>query len=78
MRLIDADILKEQCHLIPDPSGKYYGLNIVEEYEIDEQPTVCDIDAIRAEIKALDVDCHVVYAIAIDDVLKIIDKHIAE
>ena len=38
-------------------------------------PTVCDIDAIRSEIEALDTDCHVTYAIAVDDVLQIIDKH---
>ena len=33
---------------------------------------------IRREITALSTDCHVVYAIAIDDVLQIIDRHITE
>ena len=33
---------------------------------------------IRREIMALNSDCNVVYAIAIDDVLQIIDRHIAE
>ena len=33
---------------------------------------------VRSEIKALNTDCHVVYAIAVDDVLQIIDRHISE
>lgn len=36
------------------------------------------LNKIRDEIKALDTDCHVVYAIAIDDVLQIIDRYKAE
>ena len=31
---------------------------------------------LRTEIETLDINCHVVYAIAIDDVLKIFDKYI--
>lgn len=50
MRLIDADALREQCHTIPDPKGIYCGLDIIEKYEIDDAPTVCDIEQIIIEI----------------------------
>ena len=53
MRLIDADALKEQCRMIPDATGKYYCLNIIEKYEIDDAPTVDVLDKIRAEIERL-------------------------
>ena len=50
MRLIDADALIKECHTIPDPKGKYFCLDIIERYEIEEAPTVCDINAIKTEI----------------------------
>lgn len=54
MRLIDADVLREQCHTIPDPKGIYCGLDIIEKYEIDDAPTVCDIEQIIIEITQID------------------------
>ncbi len=38
-------------------------------------PTAHILGQIKADTKALDTDCNVVYAIAIDDVLQIIDKY---
>ena len=43
MKLINADELREQCHTIPDPKGRYCGLDIIEKYEIDDVSTVFDI-----------------------------------
>ena len=54
MRLIDADELREQCHTIPDPKGIYCGLDIIEKYEIDDAPTVCDIEQMIIEIAQID------------------------
>ena len=54
MRLIDADELKEQCHKMPDPKGIYCGLDIIEKYEIDDAPTVCDIEQMIIEITQID------------------------
>ena len=53
MRLVDADELIEECHTIPDPKGKYFCLDIIEKYEIEEAQTACDINAIKNEIKQL-------------------------
>lgn len=55
MRLIDADELREQCHTIPDPKGIYCGLDIVEKYEIDDAPTVCDLKQIREDMENISV-----------------------
>ena len=77
MRLIDADELIKVFKYSEDADYSKWTLQGVIS-EINDAPTVCDIDAIRAEIAALDKDCHVVYAIAIDDVLQIIDSHMRE
>ena len=46
MRLIDADALKEKLEIdSPDPEGVDDWISI-----INKQPTVCDIEQIRAEI----------------------------
>ena len=78
MRLIDADALKEQCRMIPDVTGKYYCLNIVEEYEINDAPTVCDIEQIRDEIERLHYHPKLDFIKndeVVDMALNIIDKH---
>lgn len=43
MRLINADELKKECYSVPDPKGRYSELKIIEDYEIDDAPTVFDI-----------------------------------
>lgn len=43
MRLIDADELKKECRSVPDPRGKYAELRIIEDYEIDDVPTIFEI-----------------------------------
>ena len=55
MRLIDADELREQCHTIPDPKGIYCGLDIIEKYEIDDAPTICDLKQIREDMENISV-----------------------
>ena len=40
MRLIDADELKKECRSVPDPKGRYAELRIIEDYEIDDAPTI--------------------------------------
>ena len=43
MRLIDADELKKECRSVPDPKGRYAELRVIEDYEIDDAPTVFEI-----------------------------------
>ena len=43
MRLIDADELKKECCSVPDPKGRYAELKIIEDYEIDDAPTIFEI-----------------------------------
>ena len=43
MRLIDADELKKECRSVPDPKGRYAELRIIEDYEIDDAPTIFEI-----------------------------------
>lgn len=43
MRLIDADELKKECRSVPDPRGRYAELRIIEDYEIDDAPTIFEI-----------------------------------
>lgn len=43
MRLIDADELKKDCRSVPDPRGRYAELRIIEDYEIDDAPTIFEI-----------------------------------
>ncbi len=43
MRLINADELKKECRSVPDPKGKYAELKIIEDYEIDDAPTIFEI-----------------------------------
>ena len=70
MRLIDADRLKE-----------VFRRNTVCDYAdiIDNAPTVCDIDAIRAEIEQEHNDCKMREmfdeAYGFEKSLEIIDKH---
>ena len=44
MRLIDADELKKECRSVPDPRGRYAELRIIEDYEIDDVPTIFNTD----------------------------------
>ena len=44
MRLINADELKKECCSVPDPKGRYAELRIIEDYEIDDAPTIIDTD----------------------------------
>jgi len=63
MRLIDADALKEKLCIL----GEHRIERLVE-----KEPTVCDIDAIKADIEA------VRYGLindGLDVALRIIDKH---
>lgn len=58
MRLIDADALREQTVKDAEYAKKNGFLDLQFEREwlverIDRQPTVCDIEQIRAEIEAL-------------------------
>ena len=43
MRLIDADELKKECRSVIDPRGRYAELRIIEDYEIDDAPTIFEI-----------------------------------
>lgn len=43
MRLINADKLKKECRSVPDPRGRYAELRIIEDYEIDDAPTIFEI-----------------------------------
>ena len=72
MRLIDGDYLYNK--LVANKCPYDLVLQMVK-----EEPTVCDIDAIRAEIENLKVhgidDVSISNNYAIDEVLQIIDKH---
>lgn len=72
MRLIDADVLKEKFLDMGCLDDKpCYGAEI-----LDRMPTVCDIDAIRAEIEKLEpFDSLDDYSDAIEDVLDIINNY---
>ena len=83
MRLIDADALKETFENTEDAEYCKWSLyGIIS--EIDDAPTVCDIDAIRAEIEkrcfAIPIESSVQQAIAggLDMALKIIDRYTEE
>ena len=87
MRLIDAghlynevEKLKESPWFNDNTNGariiRREALNIVEDLCICQEPTVCDIEQIRAEIAGLRNDVNVImYNLAVDDVLGIIDKY---
>lgn len=48
-RLIDADELKADCYSIVDPKGIYSELKIIEDYYIDNAPTIIEADGGRTE-----------------------------
>ena len=81
MRLIDADAL--EYHEIDEIGGEYEPYFGCSKEYIDRQPTVCDIEQIRAEIKHLlnrPSLTHVLgydkgFVGAIDKVLQIFDKY---
>ena len=71
MRLIDADELKKHIRRCDD-SATRATFDYVYEDDIDDMPTVCDIEQIRAEIEAAR------YGLindGLDVALRIIDKH---
>ena len=71
MRLIDADELKKHIRRCDD-SATRATFDYVHEDDIDDMPTVCDIEQIRADIKAAR------YGLindGLDVALRIIDKH---
>lgn len=43
-KLIDADALKSECYSIVDPKGIYSELKIIEDYYIDDAPTIIEAD----------------------------------
>ena len=76
MRLIDADELKKMFMYAEDAECSKWSLNGVIS-EIDDMPTVCDIEQIRAEIADLDdadYDYEGYYK-AVTDAVNIIDKY---
>ena len=79
MRLIDAEELKRElkiwCYNRTTTTPTF---SFVTEKDIDECPTVCDIEQIRAEIEQLyTIDTVYEEVVAVDkaDVLQIIDKY---
>ena len=46
-RLIDADALKLECYSVVDPKGIYNELKIIEDYYIDDAPTIIEADKER-------------------------------
>lgn len=72
MRLIDADELKKHIRRCDD-SATRATFDYVDEYDIDDMPTVCDIEQIRAEIE-FEVD-HRTNMLCAEDVFEIIDKY---
>ena len=65
MRLIDADELKKECYSVPDPRGRYAELRIIEDYEIDDAPTIFEIsdnatngDVIKVLYPNADIEIH--------------------
>ena len=72
MRLIDADELKKMFMYAEDAECSKWSLSGVIS-EIDDMPTVCDIEDIKADIEAAR------YGLindGLDVALRIIDKHI--
>ena len=55
MRLIDADELKKHIRRCDD-SATRATFDYVHEDDIDDMPTVCDIEQIRAEIEAIEIN----------------------
>ena len=70
MRLIDADKLKKKIRRCDD-SATRATFDYVDEDDIDDMPTVCDIEQIRAEIQHL-ADLEL---LNMKLVLQIIDKY---
>ena len=69
MRLIDAERLQKVLEI---NFGDIGGANVLRQL-IDVQPTVCDIEQIRAEIE-FEVD-HRTNMLCAEDVFEIIDKY---
>ena len=80
MRLIDADLLKENINNWYDLVNEYGQTRMTLSHDdilakIDNMPTVCDIDAIRDEIKELSYPYNLDAMRTKSDVLQIIDRH---
>lgn len=78
MRLIDADKLKKYIRRCDD-SATRATFDYVDEDDIDDMPTVCDIEQIRAEIEAIEEGITSYHNdrpwVFKDEVLQIIDKY---
>lgn len=80
MRLIDADELKKKVKLwaFNNVTTTSPTFDFVTEFDIDECPTVCDIEQIRAEIRQIvdeETEHDETWARGLHYSLCIIDKH---
>ena len=79
MRLIDADELKKKIrHWNYNATSSTPTFDFVTDEDIDECPTVCDIEQIRDEIKELSYPYNLEAMRTKSDVLQIIDKYTKE